>query len=213
MRIVALADTHSFHRQVNVPDGDILIFAGDVTMRGNRKELKDFAEWANELPHPHKIVIAGNHDFCFKKYREESEKIIAPMIYLEDSGVVVNNVWIWGTPWTPIFRNWAFMRSEDELAEKFDKIPTVDILISHGPPRNMLDKAMIDDEHAGSISLWRVPCPKLHVFGHIHEAYGSYKDTQCHYVNASIVNFFYDAVNKPVVIDMEFKEYIPPASP
>lgn len=200
MRIVALADTHGFHRQVNVPDGDILIFAGDVTMRGNRDELKDFADWANELPHKYKIVIAGNHDFCFKKYREESERIIAPMMYLEDEGTVIENIWIWGTPWTPTFGNWAFMGDENKLAEKFD-IPQVDILISHGPPRNMLDKAKVNNEHAGSISLWRVPVPKLHIFGHIHEGYGSFTDTECHYVNASIVDFFYDTVNSPVVID------------
>jgi Icc-related predicted phosphoesterase len=203
MRIVALADTHGFHRQVKVPKGDILIFAGDVTMRGNRDELRDFAEWANALPHKHKIVIAGNHDFCFKKYREESEEIIAPMIYLEDNGAVVNDIWIWGTPWTPIFANWAFMRNEEELAKIFDLIPTVDILVSHGPPRNMLDRTRVNNENAGSISLWRVPSPKLHIFGHIHEGYGSYKDNDCQYVNASIMNFFYDTVNEPVVIDWE----------
>lgn len=200
MKIIALADTHSCHRQVEVPDGDILIFAGDVTLRGNRDELRDFAEWANELPHKHKIVIAGNHDFCFKKYREESEEILSPMYYLEDSGIVIEDIWIWGTPWTLQYSNWAFMGDEAKLGEKFD-IPMVDILISHGPPKNMLDKTMIDGEHAGSLALWSVPTPKLHIFGHIHEGYGSYKDSECEYINASVVNFYYDPVNKPVVID------------
>lgn len=200
MRIVALADTHGFHHQVVVPDGDILIFAGDVTLRGNRDELRDFAEWANELPHKHKIVIAGNHDFCFKKYREESEEILSPIHYLEDSGIVVEDLWIWGTPWTLQFGNWAFMGNESKLAEMFD-IPLVDILISHGPPKNMLDKTVMDGEHAGSIALWRVPTPKLHIFGHIHEGYGSYKDSECEYINASIVDFRYNPVNAPVVVD------------
>ncbi len=200
MKIVALADTHGYHRLVEVPDGDILIFAGDVTLRGNRNELRDFAEWANELPHKHKIVIAGNHDFCFKKYREESEEILSPMYYLEDSGIVIEDIWIWGTPWTLKYGDWAFMGDEDTLVEKFD-IPMVDVLISHGPPKNMLDKNVIDGEHVGSLALWGVPTPKLHIFGHIHEGYGSYKDSDCEYINASIVNFSYDPVNKPVVID------------
>lgn len=196
-----LADTHGFHNDVKVPDGDLLIFAGDATMRGNREELRDFADWANKLPHKYKITIAGNHDFCFKKYRAESERIIAPMMYLEDEGAVIDNIWIWGTPWTPTFGNWAFMRDENELSKIFDDIPQVDILISHGPPRNMMDESTFGNVNCGSVSLWRVPTPKVHIFGHIHEGYGTYTDMECEYVNASIVNFHYEPVNLPFVME------------
>lgn len=200
MEMVMLADTHGFHQQVKVPDGDILIFAGDVTMTGNRRALVKFADWANELPHKYKIAIAGNHDFCFKKYREESEEILAPIMYLEDEGVLVENTFIWGTPWTPTYGNWAFMRNENELAKIFDYIPQVDVLISHGPPRNMLDLSLAGHINCGSIALWRVPIPKIHVFGHIHEGYGTYMDADCTYINASIVNFQYNPVNSPIVM-------------
>lgn len=201
MRIVALADTHGRHRQVRVPDGDILIFAGDITWNGSRKSLMDFADWANKLPHKYKIAIAGNHDFCFAKHREESEEILSPIVYLQDNGIIIDDIWIWGTPWTPTFGNWAFMRNEEELNKIFDEIPTVDILVSHGPPKNILDKTFMEGVHAGSLALWRVPTPKLHIFGHIHEGYGSFVDADCHYVNASIVDFQYDPVNKPVVVE------------
>lgn len=198
-KLVLLADTHGHY--VDVPDGDILIFAGDVTMRGNRKELAAFSTWANALPHKHKIVIAGNHDFCFKKYPTESVEMIFPMRYLEDCGLTLEGISFWGTPWTPTFGNWAFMRDDEELAEIFDKIPQVDVLISHGPPDGILDVSSIGNVNCGSKALWRVPVPKLHVFGHIHEGYGYYNFGDCEYFNASIVDFQYGPINKPFEVE------------
>ena len=200
MRIVMLADTHGFHQDVKVPDGDLLIFAGDVTMRGNRDELRDFAEWANALPHEHKLIIAGNHDFCFKHYTEESIEIVSPMTYLEDESVEINGVSFWGTPWTPPFGNWAFMKEELELEKIFDSVPQVDVLISHGPPKGVLDRTVREGINVGSDALWRIPTPKIHVFGHIHEARGSFMDSDCTYINASTVNFHYEAIHEPVIM-------------
>jgi hypothetical protein len=57
------------------------------------------------------------------------------------------------------------------------KIPEVDILLTHGPPHNILDRTTARD-HAGCPSLLRhlgrmTNPPRLHVFGHIHEARGA----------------------------------------
>ncbi len=38
MRIVCISDTHSMHREIVVPDGDMLIHAGDLTMKGSAGE-------------------------------------------------------------------------------------------------------------------------------------------------------------------------------
>jgi predicted phosphohydrolase len=54
------------HRMVEVPDGDVFIHAGDITMAGEESIIKDFDDWLGTLPHKHKIVICGNHDLCFE---------------------------------------------------------------------------------------------------------------------------------------------------
>lgn len=58
--VVCVSDTHN--SQPVLPDGDILIHAGDMTQSGSFKELQVTLDWLNAQPHPHKIVIAGNHD-------------------------------------------------------------------------------------------------------------------------------------------------------
>ena len=45
-----------------IPDGDVLVHAGDLTNTGGLKEIREFCSWMATLPHQHKIVIAGNHD-------------------------------------------------------------------------------------------------------------------------------------------------------
>ena len=62
-RIVCISDTHGLHRKVAVPGGDLLIHAGDFMRTGTSlEEIADFNGWLGEQPHPHKIVVAGNHD-------------------------------------------------------------------------------------------------------------------------------------------------------
>ena len=65
VRVVCISDTHNRFRELSIPDGDILIHAGDITRRGYLAELKDFNDWLLSLPHKHKVVIAGNHELSF----------------------------------------------------------------------------------------------------------------------------------------------------
>lgn len=52
LRFLLLSDTHELHRKLNVPDGDILIHAGDFTMLSKRlRAISDFNAWLGELPH------------------------------------------------------------------------------------------------------------------------------------------------------------------
>ena len=70
MRIIMISDTHAQHRRVDIPDGDVLVHAGDITRRGGLDDLADFNAWLGTLPHRHKVVIAGNHDwFCEQPLR------------------------------------------------------------------------------------------------------------------------------------------------
>lgn len=88
VRIVCLSDTHSRHEQITVPDGDILIHAGDATMVGDIDEIADFDHWLGTLPHQHKHIIAGNHDWLFQTHPHLARSLITNAVYLQDSFLV-----------------------------------------------------------------------------------------------------------------------------
>lgn len=102
MRIVCVSDTHNLHNETKIPDGDIFIHAGDITAIGDKDFIIDFNNWLGQLPHKHKIVIAGNHDFCFGNESFEVEKLLTNAIYLNDNGVEIEGFNIWGSPISPI---------------------------------------------------------------------------------------------------------------
>lgn len=207
LRIVCISDTHNLLHQIEVPDGDILLHTGDFTGRGTAREIRDFAKALAKLPHREKIVIAGNHDFLFEEEPERARELLAEFTYLEDSGATVCGIEFWGSPWQPRFCDWAFNLDPGEaLAEKWALIPdSTEVLLTHGPPRGALDKLAA----AGRIgcedltrALTRVR-PKMHMFGHIHEDYGTVEQDGTLYVNASTCNLRYRAVNAPIVIEWD----------
>jgi len=210
MRIVCLSDTHNQHRSLDVPPGDILIHAGDSTFQGTLSEVSGFLMWMDSLPHPHKILIAGNHDWLFEQGPDLARMLLSEhpkLIYLQDSGCEVAGLKIWGSPWQPEFGRWAFnlKRRGARLREAWNKIPLdTDILITHGPPFGVLDQ-LVDGERVGCEVLaerLHVVHPKLHVFGHIHWAYGrTLLDGTC-FVNASNCDEGYRPVNPSVVVDL-----------
>lgn len=156
MKLVCISDTHSLHRRLqSIPDGDVLIHAGDCLGQGTLENIEDFNDWLGSLPHRHKIVIAGNHDWAFQETPELARQALTSAIYLEDSGVEIEGVRFWGSPWTPIFMNWAFMLGRGEpLYEKWQLIPDdTDVLITHGPPQGIGDEVMFGLQSHVSICL------------------------------------------------------------
>lgn len=188
MRIVCVSDTHGGHRHTAVPDGDVLIHAGDLTAHGSLEDVEAFNEWLGQFPHPHKVVICGNHDWCFQNEPDEARKRLTNATYLQDSGCKIGGLTFYGSPWTPLFFDWAFMLPDAELFDKWALFPPrVDVLITHGPPHGILDVTN-RNEHAGSLTLLhrvRELKPRLHVFGHIHEAAGRLDNGDTTFVNAS----------------------------
>ncbi len=205
MRIVCISDTHTAHDQIIVPDGDLLIHAGDISGVGRPEEITRFNDWLGTLPHPHKVMIAGNHDLLFESEPTWARSLITHATYLEDSSIEIAGLKIWGSPITPWFMDWAFNRQRGEDIQKhWELIPTdIDILITHGPPYGILDQTF-DGRSVGCQGLGEVITqiqPKLHVFGHIHEAYGQYQTAGTHYVNACIMDLRYRPIHLPVVLD------------
>ena len=204
MKIVCFADTHGQHDAVDVPDGDILLFAGDMSTLGRERTIKKFNDFLGRLPHPHKITIAGNHDFLFEKDTSFARSLITNAIYLEDSMVEIEGINIYGSPFTPIFHDWAFMLSQEDLRKKWELVPSdVDILLTHGPPRGYGDKTVLgldagDDE---LLEIIRKIKPRYNIYGHIHEGYGTFKEGATTLINASVLNEYSQVVHPPIVID------------
>jgi predicted phosphohydrolase len=165
-----------------------------------------FNDFLGRQPHPHKVVIAGNHDWAFALTPRRARALITHATYLEDAEATVAGLRIWGSPWQPEFMDWAFNLPPGEpLRQKWDLIPDgVDVLITHGPPRGHGD-ALPNGARVGCPELLaavRRVRPRLHVFGHIHEGYGVTRDEHTTYVNASTCTLSYAPTNAPVVIDL-----------
>ena len=209
MQIVAISDTHGKHRDLQpLPEGDVLIHAGDVSRGGTKEQITDFLEWFAEQNHPYKIFIAGNHDFFFEQADPDEVNSIIPdgVIYLNDSGTEINGVQLWGSPITPWFNNWAFNRDRgDEIKKHWDLIPDdTDVLITHGPPFGTLDETVYGDRTGCEDLLLRIDQvkPRLHIFGHIHEEYGAFTKCETTFVNVSVLDGWYDMKNQPKMLNI-----------
>jgi Icc-related predicted phosphoesterase len=173
LTLVAMADTHTFHTGLFVPDGDVLIHAGDLCRVGSLDELAQVRGFLDGLPHRYKIVVAGNHDRAFEDQPAAARILFEKFIYLQDQAYTVEGIKFYGSPWTPEFNDWAFnLPRGAALAEKWALIPEhVDVLITHGPPYGISDNAgtMAGREGCEDLLL-RIQniAPKLHIFGHIH---------------------------------------------
>lgn len=207
MKIITISDTHGLHPSMKIPAGDILVHAGDLTRHGTLDDVQEFNDFLGTLPHPHMIVIAGNHDFCFESDRVACEKILTNCIYLQDQEVIIDGVKFYGSPWQPWFYDWAFnLQRGPDIRAKWDLIPEgIDALITHGPPYGISDLTARDDQ-AGCQDLLEVVKkikPNVHIFGHIHEGYGITSNGKTTFINASTCDQLYQPVNLPVVYEYE----------
>ncbi|MEM8601208.1 MAG: metallophosphatase domain-containing protein [Bacteroidota bacterium] len=218
MRFVCFSDTHGRHERVSVPEGDVLVFAGDACERGTLDELVRFLDWFGGQPHPHKVLVAGNHDWPLDPSRPESEEARARVeaagaVYLQDEALVLGGVKVYGSPWQPAFHDWAFNlpRGGPDLAHAWAQIPDdTDLLVTHGPPHGILDRNFMWKVCGCELLTARVAevRPRVHVFGHIHEAAGLLaaddrsQSVPTTFANVSAVNLFYRPVHAPRVFDL-----------
>lgn len=207
-KICLISDCHSLHRKLAIPYGmDALICAGDITGRGELSVALNFNEWAGTLKIPRIILIPGNHDFCLQDAMTRS--LMTNVEVLLDSQTKLGDLTVYGSPWTPKFGSWAFMRrAGEEMKRAWDGIPEgMDILVTHGPPRGIRSTTVRGSE-AGCDELLKAirrTKPRIHLHGHIHEQYGYEKRGSTLFVNASVVDVNYDLVNKPIVVKMTKK--------
>jgi len=194
-----------------LPEGDVLIHAGDLTAKGTANEVQEALEWFSQVgTFRHRVFIAGNHDFLFEREPQYARSLIPLNVtYLENSGAVIEGIKFWGSPITPYFHDWAFNRYASAIGRHWKAIPSdTDVLITHGPPFGVLDR--VDSaEQVGCPQLLaeivnRVR-PQVHVFGHIHEGRGAVtlRELPTVFFNASVCDRNYRPVNAPLVAAAE----------
>lgn len=182
-KIWHFSDTHTYHDLLEIPKNiTIVICSGDISNAKHKetsyKEIMNFIEWFKKLPIKYKVFVAGNHDSAIETNTldiiKEFEK--AGIYYIQDSFIEIEGIKIYGTPYTPTFGEWFFMKARHKMNDLWNKVPDdTDILVTHGPPKGLLDLSYNKEgvlEFCGCKSL-RNHCIsrlnlKLCLFGHIH---------------------------------------------
>lgn len=233
MKIVAISDTHTRHDFIQIPECDVLVHAGDFSFNGKFFEVRDFLAWLQKQPAKHKVVIAGNHEETFDgsklggKFNPHCRNMLAEcgdetIHYLENSSVTIDGIKFYGTPWTPFFYDWAFNGLEGSdapfrfgtypnLSDVYGEIPEdTNVLVCHGPPYGMVDRAYRGDDRCGSMEMRKILESnklmqlQLYLCGHIHEARGhEIGFGNVHVCNVSSLGRDYKTAKPAVVIDLD----------
>jgi len=208
MKVVFISDTHSLHRNIIIPPADLLIHAGDCMNSGTRiDELVSFREWISQAPCSRKIVVPGNHDVLFQKDLGLVKTVLGDVIEVKlDESETIDGHKFYFSPWSPRFGLWGFGATTLRLRELWNQIPgDTEILVTHGPPFQVLDRNR-DGQNCGCLELRNrivnLPLLKYHVFGHIHEGYGTAFKFNVWFVNASICTWNYIPSNHPKVVEI-----------
>ena len=182
MKIWHISDTHGFHKQLQVPEGiDLVIHTGDCSNHidpyANEPEVRKFIEWYEQVPIPNKIYIPGNHDTSIERNLVKKVDFASRGIHLlNHDWMDINGIKIFGSPFTPTYGQWAFMKSRETINRVWEQIPEgMDIVAVHGPCKGILDLSynraneleFCGDNALRKHILNRVK-PKYFLSGHIH---------------------------------------------
>lgn len=174
LRLVVISDTHGFEEQLTangdiLPHGDVLLHLGDFSVdRGpdDAAYLKKFDAWLARQPHPIKIVLRGNHDPRFYEFSQSGATFLTQAKVQKIAGYT-----------------FAFVPYLSGGLRRKKCLPkSCDVLVSHVPPRNVLDRC-VTGKYAGSQTLLNgaqrmtAGPPTLWLCGHIHEARGVVRNT------------------------------------
>lgn len=200
-KVVIVSDTHNLHDKLILPDGDILIHCGDYSTKGSLTEFTNFAQWMVKQNFKYKLVLKGNHDKIH--YREDVQSKLNEygIITLDQNrdAMKIMGLNIWGSNGVPFIRNNTYNNTKEERDLWWKDMPVgLDILVTHCPPRTVLDLNS-KFEHCGCDSLLESVTskhPKHHVFGHIHEASGSvYESRFTKFYNCAFLDRAYKVID------------------
>ena len=220
MKVWFISDTHNQHADLTIPEGvDAVIHCGDESIQGdptlNEAEARKFLRWYSQLDIPTKIFIPGNHSTAIEA------GLITPSAFpdihfLIHEAMDWNGLKIFGSPYTPQFFDWAYMKPRESLDELWQVIPaSIDILVTHGPPKGILDVTKDMNSglpiNVGSKSLLRHVQnriqPRIHAFGHLHDEsgiqnYGVVTLDSTQFINCACCNLANRLIHDGFVIDL-----------
>uniref|UniRef100_A0A1I7V463 Metallophos domain-containing protein n=1 Tax=Caenorhabditis tropicalis TaxID=1561998 RepID=A0A1I7V463_9PELO len=204
LKVVCISDTHEQLHNVTVPDGDVLIHAGDFTNNGDENELIKFNEEMTRFPHKYKLVVAGNHELGFDHDEDQSDRLdsdkgngtangfelLTNVTYLQDKHITIDGIKFFGSSYHPL-RGFPFYRTRaSQLKQCWEAVPNdTDVLITHTPPLGYLDQ--FGEERWGCKDLLNKVeevKPRYHIFGHVHERHGCISNGDTYFINAAQCN-------------------------
>lgn len=226
LKICHISDTHGKHKQLEIPECDVLICSGDISMMGYKHEVESFMQWIGRQSNAtFKLFIAGNHDLTFDPQRGgntgtkpdwlldllHEKQVYNNVFYLENQSFEIEGVKFWSSPTSAWFHgeHWAFNVRQPEADALYSTIPLgTDIVITHGPAYLYgdwcLNCACYVGDHTLDYHVRRVK-PLLHFFGHIHESYGHGKTPHgTHWFNGCNCGLDYEIHNEPWLMDVDF---------
>ena len=209
-KVLPISDIHGYAHVLdyiteNDYDPDLITISGDIAE--GREEfqwstLNEFRKFQKKMNCPI-VMIQGNHDYWNIDLFNEADDIYL----LHNSGIEIQGLKIWGTPYTPTFFNWNHMKDDNSEALNmiYDQMPdNLDILLSHGPPKGYGDTVKGRPQHLGSESLYNAILkhkPKNVFCGHIHtgERFSIIPETNTKIYNVSVLDedYMFNA-NTPV---------------
>lgn len=211
MKILCLGDTHGRYDRYDpaaFPPCDLMLFAGDITARTVR-EVRDFDRWLGALPVERILLTPGNHDGAFETDPPEAAPDLEHGRCLLHETASTGGLTLFGSPYQPVFMNFAFNRPRGEpLRTLWDDIPPdTDVLLTHTPPGGVLDRPSRPGVDGVGCDALRERLEgldvTLHVFGHIHECYGVEVRDGTTFVNAAAYSRHRSRMRPPLLVEYD----------
>lgn len=207
MKVVVISDTHGHHEGLGELTGDVMVHCGDFEMgsSGRAGPLQALDAWFARQRFRHVLCVGGNHDFLAEQRQARGESVFRHARCLCDETVEIDGFTFHGSPWVPELAHWAHYRNATALAAAWEQIPDqVDVLITHTPPRGILDRNSQGRACGCPLLRQRVSVvrPRVHCFGHIHASAGQVVEAETRFINATVVNSRYALARQPVSFEL-----------
>lgn len=206
-RVTVISDTHCRHDELHLPAGDLLIHCGDMFNLSDRgsQQIVSMDKWFGQQKFELILCTGGNHDRQLESELGRRSQPFQNAHFLKDEVVEFRGLQIFGAPWVPDLRTHAFFRDRQGLTTAWSQIPTdVDILITHTPPKGILDissrgKSLgcpLLADRLGRIS------PRVHCFGHVHASAGRRQVGETLFINAASYDGGATAMRPPMTFTL-----------
>jgi Icc-related predicted phosphoesterase len=199
MRLLHISDTHGTLPKLST-DADVIVHSGDLmpnAQRGGPYEADWQANWIvsnsvglrNWIGSRPFIFTHGNHDFAIATPWLIDAGVDA--VCLDDTTHVLNGISFYGIPWTKYFTGaWNRELHPREMQEVINRIPYVNVLVSHGPPLGILDRNVYGERCGcptmrNALDYGTISVPDVYLCGHIHESNGVCRVGDTLYSNAA----------------------------